>query len=228
MSLEITRSKEGIFLKHRKYTLSLLENTGFLGAQPAALPMQPDLKLNSTDGDLLPDVTQYRRLVGRFLYLTLSRPNITLCVQKLSQFLTQPRAPHLDVVHHLLRYLKGTPGQRVLFTSTSSLKLHAFSDADWATCPDTRRSTTGFCVFLGESLVSWKSKKQTTVRKSSAESEYRALAEVTSEVTWLQLLLVVFQINTGSIAVYCDNQAVIHISSNPQFHERTKLKFSQP
>ncbi|XP_057418208.1 uncharacterized protein LOC130712389 [Lotus japonicus] len=136
--LEIARSKAGIFLNQRKYTLSLLEDTGFLGAQPTTLPMQPHLKLNSNDGDLLPDATQYRRLVGRLLYLTLSRPDITFCVHKLSQFLSQPRTSHLDAVHYLLRYLKGTPGQGVFFSSTSSLKLHAFSDADWATCPDTR------------------------------------------------------------------------------------------
>ncbi|XP_057453048.1 uncharacterized mitochondrial protein AtMg00810-like [Lotus japonicus] len=222
LGLEITRSKKGIFLNQRKYTLSLLEDTGFLGSQPTTLPMQPHLKLNSTDGDLLPDITQYRRLVGRLLYLTLSRPDITFCVHKLSQFLSKPRTPHLDVVHYFLRYLKGTLGQGIFLSSTSSLKLHAFSDADWATCLDTRCSTTGYYVFLGDSLVSWKSKKQGTVSKSSAESEYRALAAVASELTWLHYLLNDFQVQTGSTAVYCDNLAAIHIASNPQFHERTK------
>ncbi|XP_068641892.1 secreted RxLR effector protein 161-like [Aristolochia californica] len=185
--------------------------------------MDPKLHLTATDGDLLPDITHYWRLVGKLLYLTLSRPDITFAVHKLTQFVAKPRLPHLQAVHHLLRYLKTSPGQGLLFSSTSSLQVRTYSNADWGSCLDSRRSTTGFCIFIGDSLVSWKAKKQTTVSRSSAEAEYRALSSTASEIIWLQQLLQDFQVKVASPALlYCDNQAAIHIASNPTFHERTK------
>ena len=111
----------------------------------------------------------------------------------------------------------------MFFPASSTTQLKGFSDADWATCSDTRRSVTGFCVFLGDSLVAWKSKKQNIVSRSSVEAEYRALATTTSELIWLQQLLSDFQITQSSPTVlFCDNQAAVYIATNPVFHERTK------
>ena len=121
-----------------------------------------------------------------------------------------------------MKYLKQTPGQGLLFSSSSPLQLQAYVDTDWGSYVDTRRSTTSFCVFIGDSLISWKSKKQHTVSRSSAEAEYRALASVTSEITWLTNLLKDFEVSLPSAMVYCDNQAAIHIATNPSFHERSK------
>ena len=98
----------------------------------------------------------------------------------------------------------------------------AYADADWGNCPDTRRSVTGYCVFLGNSLVSWKSKKQPTVSRSSAEAEYRALAAVASEISWLKTLLQNFEVQLDSSMVFCDSQSATHLSTNPTFHERSK------
>ena len=110
----------------------------------------------------------------------------------------------------------------MFFPSQSNLQLTAYADADWGNCLDTRKSTSGYCVFIGDALVSWKSKKQATVARSSAEAEYKAMANVASEVDWMINLLKDFGISTGAVKLLCDNQAAIHIASNPTFHERTK------
>ncbi|XP_068666717.1 uncharacterized mitochondrial protein AtMg00810-like [Aristolochia californica] len=224
LGLEIVQSKADIVFSQRHYTLQSLEDSGYLACKPTNVPMDPKLHLTATDGDLLSDITHYRRLVGKLLYLTLSHFDITFAVHKLTQFVAQPRLPHLQAVHHLLRYLKTSPGQGLLFSSTSSLQVRVYSDADWGSCLDSRRSTTGFCIFIGDSLVSWKAKKQTTVSRSSAKAEYRApLSSTASEIIWLQQLLPDFQVKVASPTLfYCDNQTAIHIASNPTFHERTK------
>ncbi|XP_022153428.1 uncharacterized protein LOC111020937 [Momordica charantia] len=108
------------------------------------------------------------------------------------QFVSQPRCPHLDAAYHLLRYLKGCSGQGLFLSSLSSFQIRAFCDADWASCLDSRKSTTGFCIFLGESLVSWKAKKQTTVSRSSADAEYHALAATTSKIIRLTYCFVIY------------------------------------
>lgn len=185
--------------------------------------MDTNIDLNSSDGDALEDNSQYRSLIGRLLYLTITRPDISFAVHKLSQFIAHPRSPHLKAVHHLLRYLKRTPGQGMFFPKTDSIQLKAFSDADWGSCTDSRKSTTGFCIFLGDAMISWKAKKQSTVSRSSAEAEYRAMAVTTSELIWLHQLLLDFSCNiTAPTLLFCDNQAALHIASNPMFHERTK------
>ncbi|XP_060974264.1 uncharacterized mitochondrial protein AtMg00810-like [Cannabis sativa] len=223
LGFEIARAQYGLFLSQCKYTLQLLADTGYTSSKPAKALMDPKIRLTDQEGDVLNNPSHYRQLIGRLLYLTLSRPDITFVVNTLSQFMSCPRTTHLTALHHLLRYLKGTPGQGILYSSSSSLHLQGFSDSDWATCPITRRSTTGFCIFLGDCLISWKTKKQPTVSKSSAKAEYRALAATTSELTWLQYLLKDLQIPQPTPAfIYCDNQSAIHIANNPTFHERTK------
>lgn len=160
-----------------------MDDTGYLACKPTNTPMDLRNQLNANDGEPISNCYQYRRLIGRLLYLTLSRPDISFDVHKLSQFISQPKSTHLRATHHLLRYLKSAPGQGLWFTTYSNFQLKAFSDADWAACPDTRRSVTGYCIFLGDSMISWKAKKQTTISRSSAEAEYRALATTTSELT---------------------------------------------
>ncbi|PRQ17952.1 putative RNA-directed DNA polymerase [Rosa chinensis] len=219
LGIEVARSKKGIALCQRKYALEILEDTGFLGAKPSHFPVEQGLSLTQADGSLLSDPSQYHRLVGLFIYLIITRPDLVYAVHILSQFMDKPRQPHLEVTHKVLRYIKQMLGQGILLPSTGSLELKAFCDADWARCRDMRRK----CVLLGNAPISWKTKKQSTVTRSSAEAEYLSMATVCCETTWLRSILRDLNIHHKQpIKLYCDNLAAIHISSNPVFHECTK------
>ncbi|KAL0319697.1 UNVERIFIED_CONTAM: Retrovirus-related Pol polyprotein from transposon RE1 [Sesamum radiatum] len=223
LGLELARSSHGLHVTQRKYLHDILADASMLDAKPAPTPFPSGLKLVLADGSLLPDPNRYRRLVGRLLYLGFTRPDISFAVQQLSQFLQAPRSSHWDAAIHVLRYLKGTPSTSLFFSSSSSVQLSAFSDASWASCLDSRRSITGYCVFLGSSLISWKTKKQATVSRSSAEAEYRSMASTVCELLWISFVLRDLGVPVSlPIPFWCDNRAALHITANPVFHERTK------
>ncbi|KAL0405762.1 UNVERIFIED_CONTAM: Retrovirus-related Pol polyprotein from transposon RE2 [Sesamum latifolium] len=187
-----------------------------------------DVLLTSNSMDAMIRVKQYLDNLFTIkdlglLYLGFSRPDISFAVQQLSQFIQQLRQPHWDAALHLVRYLKGTPTLVLFFPSGSSLQLTAFSDSDWASCVDSRRSITGYCIFLGKSLISWKTKKQATVSRSSAEAEYRSMGSTVCENLWISYILQEFGVSISvPISFHCDNKVAIHITENPVFHERTK------
>ncbi|KAK4411317.1 Retrovirus-related Pol polyprotein from transposon RE2 [Sesamum angolense] len=223
LGLELTRSSHGLHVTQHKYLQDILLDASMTDAKPASTPFPPGLKLTLDGGSLLPSPDRYRRLVGRLLYLGFTRPDISFPVQQLSQFLQSPRTTHWDAALHILRYLRGSSSLGLFFSSRSSLQLSAFSDAAWASCLDSRRSITGFCIFLGSSIISWKTKKQATVSRSSAEAEYRSMASTVSELLWISYLLRDFQLSIQQpIPFWCDNKAALHITANPVFHERTK------
>ncbi|XP_019099619.1 PREDICTED: uncharacterized protein LOC109132463 [Camelina sativa] len=174
-------------------------------------------------GTPLPNPRSYRELIGRHLYLTITRPDITFYVHQLSQFISAPSDIHLQVAHKVLKYIKANPGQGLMYPADSDLSLNVFCDADWANCKDNRRSITGYCVYLGNSLISWRSKKQGVTSRSSTESEYHSMAQATYETIWLQQLFKDLHLPvTGPVKLYCDNKSALHIAMNPVFHERTK------
>ena len=159
--------------------MEILQDIGFIGSKPIRTPMEQNLHISKDVGKLLLDASQYRKLIGRFLYLTLTRPDITYAVHRLSKFLATPREPHMLVVNRVLQYSKGTPGRGLFFSSSSCMQVKAYCDVDWVGCLDTRRSITGYSVFLGSYLISWRSKKQSTISRSSVEAEYKAMATTT-------------------------------------------------
>ncbi|CAN1785707.1 Retrovirus-related Pol polyprotein from transposon TNT 1-94 [Linum perenne] len=223
LGFEVARNVSGIHLSQRKYTLEILEEAGLLDSKPATTPMDYKTHLSATGDEDFPDPEIYRRLVGKLIYLTNTRPDISFAVQQVSQYMAKPTNAHYKAVTRILRYLKGAPSSGIMLSASSTLQLQAYSDSDWAACPDSRRSITGYCVFLGNSPISWKSKKQTTISRSSCEAEYRALANTGCELQWLLYLLADLKVEHYQPAnIFCDNQSALHIAENPTFHERTK------
>ncbi|GJZ89911.1 retrovirus-related pol polyprotein from transposon TNT 1-94 [Tanacetum coccineum] len=187
--LEVTKADSGLFVSQKKYTMEMLQDAGVLNSRPYKLPIDPNLKLQADVGTPLQDPKVYRRYIGKLIYLTITRPDICYTVQLLSQFMQNPTSIHMKAVKHSMRYLLNLPGQGILLAHHSKVHLTTYCDSDWASCHMTIRSTTGYCILLGDSPISWKSKKQGVVSRSSAETEYRAMAITCCEITWLTTLL---------------------------------------
>ena len=179
---EVSSSADGYYLTQAKYTSDLISRAGITDSKIVDTPIEYNCRLNSHDGESLSDATLYRQLVGSLIYLNVTRPDISYAIHVVSQFMAAPESPHYAVVLRIFRYLKGTIFNGLHFSSHSSLTLQAYSDADWAGDPTDRRSTTGYCFLLSDSLISWRSKKQTVVARSNTEAEYRALAATTTEL----------------------------------------------
>ncbi|XP_070677808.1 uncharacterized mitochondrial protein AtMg00810-like [Malus domestica] len=222
LGIEMATSKKGMFLNQRKYILDLLQEADMLDCKPAFIPLDCKHKM-TMDGETLTDISYYQRLVRRLIYLTITRPNIAFAVSLVSQFMHSPTMDHLQVVKRILRYLKGSVGHGILMQNNAHTQILGYTDADWAGNPLDRKSTTGFCIFVGGNLVSWKSKKQSVIARSSAEAEYMAMATTACELIWLKGLLSELGFPSSQpMTLMCDNQAAMHIASNPIFHARTK------
>ena len=200
----------------------MLSETGKLGVKPCSTPMAPNVQL-SKEGELFEDLERYRRLFGKLNYLIITRPDITHSISVLSQYISSPTVNHWTVVEHILCYLKEAPRRKILYKKHGHPRIECFSDADWAGSKENKRSTSGYCVFVGRNLVSWKSKKRSVVSKSSAESDYPTMTQFVCEIMWIHQLLMEVSIKTSLLVkLWCDNQPSMHIASNPVFHERTK------
>jgi transposase InsO family protein len=223
LGLEVHYQSEGIFLNQQKYIKDLVQLAGLTNSNSVDTPMEVNVKYRRDEGELLDDPTLYRKLVGSLIYVTITRPDISFAVHTVSRFMQAPRHLHFSAVQRIIKYLLGTSRRGLFFPNNSTLQLQAYSDADWAGCPDTRKSTTGWCMFLGNAAISWKCKKQDSVSKSSTEAEYRAMSAACSEIVWLRGLLTELGFSQGQpTSLHADNTSAIQIAANPVYHERTK------
>ncbi|PNX72504.1 putative copia-type protein [Trifolium pratense] len=219
LGIEAAQSSPGIAINQLKYALDILSETSMLDCRPIDTHMDPNVKLLPGQWEPLKDPGRYRRLVGKLNYLTATRPDITFVVSTVSQFLNS----HWNAVVRILRYLKNAPGRGLLHEDKGDAKITCYSDADWAGSPSDRRSTSGYCVLIGGNMISWRNKKQNTVPLSSVEAGYRAMGAASKEIAWLRKLLLELKLgDLQATKLICDNQAALHIASNPVFHERTK------
>ena len=224
LGLQITYKDNGdLFISQSKYVKDLLHKASMDSCKPCNTPCKPHTQLFKDEGTLLPDPTLFRSLVGALQYLTFTRPDIAFAVNYACQFMSTPTDLHLGLVKRILRYLQGTMNCGLTFSAVDSMELTAFSDADWASDVNTRRSVTGFVVFLGPNPISWQSKKQGSVSRSSTKAEYKALANAVADVAWIRFLLKDLHVFLSSPPLlHCDNVSTLALCSNPVFHTRIK------
>ncbi|XP_071688695.1 uncharacterized mitochondrial protein AtMg00810-like [Rutidosis leptorrhynchoides] len=228
LGIELVNNDSGVCLSQRKYILEVISEFGMLTNKPVATPMESgivfaNLHEHSRYDYLLDNISEYQKLVGKLIYIALTRPDIAYTVHCLSQHMHSPLASHLKAAMRILKYLRETPGKGIFLSKYDRYDLSAFVDSDYGKCSFSRKSVTGFCVFLGKSLISWKSKKQSTISRSSAETEYRALAYVTCEIIWILKILKDLNVKTNlPVKIFRDYKSALQIAKNPVFHERTK------
>ncbi|KAL7608142.1 hypothetical protein Lser_V15G12411 [Lactuca serriola] len=226
LGIEVIDINKGVCLCQRKYCMELLHEFGMLSCKLFKTPLDCNVVIRGEGFDsndvLIQNVVIYQKLIGKLIYLTITRPNISYVVQVLSQFMHSLRKSHFNIAIRLLRYLKLNPGRGFAVTKGNPI-LKSFVDADWAKCLVSRGSITGSIVFLGDTIISWKSKKQDTLSRSSTESEYRALGVISCEIMWI--LKIFFDVGLKDLThvpIFCDNESAIKLVHNPVFNEKTK------
>jgi hypothetical protein len=222
LGLQLHYHTTGFSVHQTKYASDLLQRFDMTNCKPSSTPYSSTSRLTKDQGTPLVDPTSFRSLVGALQYLTFTRPDLSFAVNQVCQFMHSPTDTHLIAAKWILRYIKGSLSSGLLF-QPGSLNLQAYADADWAGDPLDRRSTSGYVVFLGFTPITWVSKKQCTVSRSSTEAEYRSLASATAEVFWIRMVLKDLGLFLPNPPIlWCDNLSALALASNPVFHARTK------
>jgi hypothetical protein len=194
-------------LHQRQYTVDLLEHAGMAECKPYATPVDMQGKVSAAAPQVA-DPTGYQSIAGALQYLIFTRPNIAYAVQQVCLHMHDPREPHLTAMKRILRYLRGTLDFGLLLRRSSTTELRVYTNVDWAGCPDMRRSTSSYVMF---------------VSRSNAEAEYRAVVNDVAEAAWLrQLLQELHSLLAMSTLVFCDNVSAVYLSTNPVQHQHMK------
>ena len=212
----------GIYINQAKYTRNLVKRFGLDNAAYARTPMAANAKLTNDPSGESVDVTLYRSMIGCLLYLTASRPDIAFSVCVCSRFQSNPKVSHLNAVKKIIKYVGGTCDYGLFYSKESNLSLTDFSNFDWASNTDDRKSTTGGCFYVRANLVAWMSKKQNSVSLSTVEAKYIAAGSCCSQLLWMKKVLTDYALSQDTMVVYCDNSSAIDISKNPVQHSKTK------
>ncbi|BBH09453.1 hypothetical protein Prudu_021956 [Prunus dulcis] len=203
LEVEVTRSKHGLFLSQMKHVMGQRANTGMFDCKP--VPTNKE---------------RYQRLVERFIYLSLTCPNIAYMVSDASQFMHSPSKDHMVALMRIPIYLKSAPGRDLLFKKNSHLDLEGYTDANYAGNITNIHSTLGYFTFVGSNLVTWHSKKQNVVFRSSTESEYRGFSQGICEILWLRWLLAEIGFRPDAATkLHCDSRSGFEIVNNLVQHD---------
>lgn len=223
LGVQFDRTSHGLHMHQTEYALSILQQFNMEDCSPAFTPLPEGTNPSKNSSTPPVDATLYRMLVGKLLFLTKTRPDITHAVSVVSRFMQNPQEAHLQVAKHILRYIRRFPGLGLFFQQGEENRLQGYTDADYGQDIDDRISVGAYIFFLGNSPVSWNSKKQSSTSRSSCESEYRALAQCSCEAIWIRRLLGELKIlDNKPTYLFCDNQSSIKLSYNPVFHEKSK------
>ena len=222
LGLQIKQLNDGIFIYQEKYCKDLITRFGMNNTVSKPTPMSTSVHLEKDENSKDVEQKLYRGMIGSLLYLTASRPDIIMSVCMCARFQANPKESHLRAVKRILRYLTNTKDYGLFYPKGCPFELVSYSDADFGGSRTDRKSTSGTCHFLGQSLVSWFSKKQNCVSLSTCEAEYISAALACTQVIYMQQTLQDFGITLNNSTIYCDNTSAINLSKNPINHSRTK------
>ena len=223
LGISVTKHTGCLFLSQKKYAEDIVEQVGMSFCKSSPTPVETKTKLSASFGNPYHDPTEYRSLAGALQYLTFTRRNISYVVQQVCLFMHDPKTRHMSALKRIIRYIHDTLDFGLHLYPSFVSKLVSYTDANWVGFPDTRRSTYGYCVYLGDNLISWSAKRQPTLSQSSAEAEYRGVANVVYESCWIRNLLLELHFPITAITlVYCDNVSAVYLFGNPVQHQRTK------
>jgi hypothetical protein len=220
---EVWKSLEKIFLNQGKYIAEIVKRFDMMESKTMNTPMEAKLKLLVDISSELIDATLYRQIIGSLMYLTNTRLDIYFAVNTLSQFLVEPIRVYLVAAKHVMRYLKGTIDYGLNYDGDHDFTLSGYIDEDWAGSVSNRKSTSGFYFSLGSAMISWQSRKQSSISLSTVEAKYITACSASCESIWLRKLLTdLFDLEMRETVILCDNQSCIKMTENHVFHDRSK------
>nr|GEW78489.1 retrovirus-related Pol polyprotein from transposon TNT 1-94 [Tanacetum cinerariifolium] len=222
LGLQVNQSPCGIFLNQSNYVLEICKKYGLESCDTVSTPMEIKDKLDLDQNGTPVDVTKYRSMIGALMYLMSSRPDIVHATCLCARYQAKPTKKHLKEVKRIFHYLRGTVNTGLWYTKDFGFELTVFSDADYAGCKDTFKSTSCGAQFLGEKLVSWSTKKQDCITLLTAEAKYMSISASCAQVLWMRTQLTDYGFHFNKIPIYCDSKSAIAISYNPVQHSRTE------